>query len=292
MENDNNRLFCWSRSLQLKIKEYKSMGLQYGDFTILDSYELEAGKGQFGKYIISLATQPILDSGELNQLSIKAYKLAELIEMSFKYICGAVMFCPVESMDKHRKQFLIAGMCAEGWESNYKQVNQKLRTGHGLYIEIHPSSSYCHVELPYSPLIDLRVILEQYNKVKPEIRYLMWLNYEADKSTPMLRYMAYGKVLEIINAKYPLRNKKYDDRIETYFPDMKDAFGDVTIHKLMDWANNRADTRHYIKDKNTIVAHMPLTYEEKGIYESLIDNLAINVIRKEFGLEMVLLVDD
>ena len=57
----------------------------------------------------------------------------------------------------------------------------------------------------------------------------------------------------------------------------------------MNWANNRADPRHYAAQKKTVKAHPFLSYEELGIYEPLIDNLAFNEVRTSFGLFPVVL---
>lgn len=122
------------------------------------------------------------------------------------------------------------------------------------------------------------------------IRYLMRLNYEAELASEMTRSLVYGKVLEIIDAIHPLpKGSKKDKRIEEYYPCMQELFNGITIKDLMNWANNRADTRHYVAQKKNVKAHPFLSYEELGIYEPLIDNLAFNEVRTSFGLFPVVL---
>ena len=70
---------------------------------------------------------------------------------------------------------------------------------------------------------------------------------------------------------------------------MQELYKGVTIKDLMNLANNRADTRHYVAQKKNVKAHPFLSYDELGIYEPLIDNLAINEVRRHFDLLPVLL---
>lgn len=103
--------------------------------------------------------------------------------------------------------------------------------------------------------------------------------------------MVYGKVLEIINAIHPIpkgKGKK-DTRIEEFYGEIKDLFKGKTIKNLMDLANNRADTRHYVAHHNDNVEPHPfMSYDELGEYGPLIDLLAINEVRIRFGLPMML----
>ncbi len=145
-----------------------------------------------------------------------------------------------------------------------------------------------YAQILKSPLSELKVILENYNSLDSNIKYLMRLNYEADAASDTIRCLVYGKVLEILDALHPLHGKS-DKRIEEYYKGMEDVYGTVTIKDLMGLANNRADTRHYVARKGDVKSHPFLTFEELGVYGPLIDNLAINEVRRQFGLEMVLL---
>lgn len=293
MNNSGEKLFCWSVPLRVLIEKYKGIGFKIEvkgeSFTIFDEYALPEKNKSYGEYKIVIATDGITDPSELNKRSITLQKLTEELTMMMKYATGAVLFSKTIGMDRHRRRLLLAGASTEGWNSNYKEVDRKLRTGKDLYLEIELEPSYAHVQLEESPLIALQTIFRKYFLLDENIRYLMNLNYEADMATPALRYMAYGKVLEIINVLYPLEGKT-DKRIAQNFPELQEMYGEITIKRLFDWANNRAESRHYIAEKATGKPHPSFTYEELGTYGSLIDNLAINVIRRAVGLMPIVMV--
>ena len=76
-------------------------------------------------------------------------------------------------------------------------------------------------------------------------------------------------------------------RIEEHFPELTDIFDGYTIRDLFNLANNRKETRHYIKDKATVSAHESLTEEERIKMFNCTFSLMINVLREKFGLSRV-----
>ena len=280
-----NELVYESIPLNLLIKKYEPIQFEYGKYTYSDRYIPPKKTQKYGSYVLKISTGEMTEQGQLNSSSIELRQHAEFVTMLFKYVTGASLFKDEEGIDLRRKRVLVAGECPEGWSSNYNELNDLLDCN---TFRIGPIRMYSkpYAQIPISPLYELRLILKQYNKVNYTIHYLMRLNYEADVASKMIRGLVYGKVLEIIDAIHPLpkgKGKK-DNRIEDYYSGMQEMFKGMTIKDLMGLANNRADTRHYAAQKDNVIAHPFLSYEELGIYEPLIDNLAINEVRKSFGL--------
>ena len=284
-----NELIYESIPLNLFIRKYDPIQFTHGGYTYSDNYTPPKDKQKYGAYVLKISTGEITEQRQLNGISMKLRQHAEFVTMLFKYVTGASLFKEEDSIDLHRKRVIFAGECPDGWSSNYNELNKLLdRNPIQMGVRRMPSKPYAQISI--SPLYELQLILKQYNRVPDAIRYLMRLNYEADLASEMTRSLVYGKVLEIIDAIHPLpKGSKKDKRIEEYYPCMQELFNGITIKDLMNWANNRADTRHYAAQKKNVKAHPFLSYEELGIYEPLIDNLALNEVRKSFDLLPVVL---
>ena len=284
-----NELIYETIPLNLLIQKYDPIHFECGGYTYSDKYIPPKDKQNYGTYVLRISAGEISEQGQLNGISMKLRQHAEFITMVFKYVTGASLFKNEDSIDLHRQRVIFAGECPDGWSSNYNELNKLLdRNPIQMGVRRMPSKPYAQISI--SPLYELQLILKQYNRVPDAIRYLMRLNYEADLASEMTRSLVYGKVLEIIDAIHPLpKGSKKDKRIEEYYPCMQELFNGITIKDLMNWANNRADTRHYAAQKKNVKAHPFLSYEELGIYEPLIDNLAFNEVRTSFGLFPVVL---
>ena len=283
-----NELVYESIPLNLLIRKYKPFQFEYCGYTYSDKYIPPKEKQKYGSYVLKISTGEMTEQSQLNGYSMKLRQHVEFVTMLFKYITGASLFKDEDGIDLRRKRVLVAGECPEGWSSNYNELNDLL--DHNTF-RIGPIHMFLkpYAQILISPLYELQLILMRYDRVNETIRYLMHLNYEADVASKMIRCLVYGKVLEIIDAIHPLQPGKKDNRIEKYYDGMQEMFQGMTIKDLMGLANNRADTRHYAAQKNNIIAHPFLTYEELGRYEVLIDNLAINEVRINFGLPTILL---
>lgn len=283
-----NELIYETIPLNLLIQKYDPIQFECGGYTYSDKYIPPKDKQHYGAYVLRISTGEISEQGQLNGISMKLRQHAEFVMMLFKYVTGASLFKIEDSIDLHRQRVIFAGECPDGWSSNYNELDKLLdHSPFQLGVRRVPSKPYA--QIPISPLYELQLILKQYNRVSEPIRYLMRLNYEAELASEMVRSMVYGKVLEIIDAIHPLQKSKKDNRIEEYYPCLQELFKGMTIKDLMCLANTRADTRHYVAQKDNVKAHPFLSYEELGIYEPLIDNLAINEVRVNFGLLPVLL---
>ena len=215
--------------------------------------------------------------------------MSELVTMLFKYITGASIFFDPDGIDLHRKRILVAGECPAGWSSNFEEICASLSIG-PIFIGVPRLLLKPNVQILLSPLYELHIMLLQYWKLDATTQYLMRLNYEADLASNIIRGMAYGKVLEIIDAIHPLPKGrgKNDTRIKEYYSEIQELFKGKTIKNLTDLANNRADTRHYVAQKDDVKPHPFMNYDELGEYGPLIDMLAINEVRMKFGLPMLL----
>lgn len=284
------KLILKSNSLDLRIETYEQITFKHGNFVYYDTYMQPELNRINGKYVIYVETPDINVARDLNRISIELNVHVEMIMVFFKYITGACLFsAAAESFDMRRKRFICANRCPDGWSSNYDEVEEILNDNPSkIRVKLMQGVRYAHIS--ESPLKELKMMLEKYDSINPNIKYLMRLNYEADLASDNTRCLVYGKVLEIIDALHPYHGRT-DNRIHEFYPDLQSIFGNMTIKKLMELANNRADTRHYIAEKVGVKSHPFLTYEEIGEYTSLIDNLAINEVRRQFGLPMVEVIE-
>lgn len=285
-----NKLIYESIPLNLLIEKYEPHQFEFGGYTFSDKYIPPKEKQMYGSYILKIATGEITESRQLNEYSVKLSQMSKLVTMLFKYITGASIFFDQDGIDLRRKQVLVAGECPAGWSSNFEELCGSLSSS-PIFIGVPIILSKPYVSILLSPLYELHIMLLQYWKLDATTRYMMHLNYEADLASNMIRGMAYGKVLEIINAIHPLRKGKgkKDTRIEEFYGEIKELFKGKTIKKLMDLANNRADTRHYVAhNKDNVEPHPFMNYDELGEYGPLIDMLAINEVRMSFGLPIML----
>jgi hypothetical protein len=285
----NNILTYQSIPLSLQIDNYSDMRFEYNGYLYYDSFVPAQSNFIHDTYTLFVATKELMNMSDLNKTSIALYSHVENIKMFVKYITGANMFTTPRSFDRHRKCFICANQCSEGWVSNYEDIKERLDKNK-YQIKVSPMHSNMYAKIPDSPLKELKIILKNYDSLDRNIKYLMRLNYEADMASDFTRNLIYGKVLEIIDALHPLHGGK-DRRIEEFYGGSESLYGDMTIKKLMGLANNRAETRHYVAKKGEIVPHESLTYEELGVYAPLIDNLAINEVRMRLDLPMVTVIE-
>ena len=99
--------------------------------------------------------------------------------------------------------------------------------------------------------------------------------------------MLIGKALEIVNTIYPYERHrgKDDDRIKRFHPELAPIFGKVTLKDLMEWSNKRQETRHYMR--NLKDSHPRLTEEEREKLYMCSVELITNIVRKQFGLNLL-----
>lgn len=286
---NKHTLIYKSIPLNLLIREYEPISFEFDGYTFYDSYTPpKSSNSSHGEYFLFIKTSNLETAEQLNRTSLELYSLAEKIQVYLKYITGTTLFVTPQSFDIRRKRFICANSCPEGWSSNYDDVEEELDTNQ-YKIKVSPMVPSIYAQIPKSPLIELKVILENYSSLDSNIKYLMRLNYEADSASDNIRCLVYGKVLEIIDALHPYHGH-VDNRITEVYPELQSIFSDMTIKKLMGLANNRADTRHYVAEKGDVKSHPFLTYEEIGEYTSLIDNLAVNEVRMHFNLPSVEIV--
>ncbi len=284
-----NELIYESIPLNLLIQKYEPLQFEYGGYTFSDKYIPPKEKQKYGSYILKIATGEMTESRQLNGSSVKLSQMSELVTMLFKYITGASIFFDQDGIDLRRSRVLLAGECPAGWSSNFEELSASLSTS-PIFFGVPRLLLKPNIQIPLSPLYELRIMLLQYWKLDSTTQYLMRLNYEADLASNIIRGMAYGKVLEIIDAIHPLPKGrgKNDTRIEEYYGGIQELFKGKTIKNLMDLANNRADTRHYVAQKDDVKPHPFMNYDELGEYGPLIDMLAINEVRMKFGLPMMI----
>ena len=97
--------------------------------------------------------------------------------------------------------------------------------------------------------------------------------------------MLLSKALEMVNAMHPLNGK--DDRIQTLLPELVDQFKGTTIKDMLNLANNRKETRHYVDKSKETLSHQAMSEDELKLFYSFTNQLCLNLLRRSLGLNMV-----
>ena len=108
---------------------------------------------------------------------------------------------------------------------------------------------------------------------------------DADLASFTSRYMLLSKALEMINAMYPLKGT--DNRIQTLLPELVDKFDGMTLKDLMNLANNRKETRHYVDRSDDSLSHPAMSEDELKLFYSKSNQLCLNILRRSLGLGLV-----
>ena len=138
---------------------------------------------------------------------------------------------------------------------------------------------------------ELHIALNNYDSLDEGIKDLMAVHNSAVESDERACYLIMGKLIDMINWLYPLKQKhRLDRRIKETFPELIPFFGDTTIKDLMGIANSRKETRHYNASPQS--PHPALTNREAILYFQRIDILALDIVRIRLGLPKIAVEDE
>lgn len=276
-----------SKILNLDFNNYEEGRLVFKNkYIIKDSYSPAIDTQSHGEYIITLETSEIRNENDLLREASNLRAITGVITLLFKCVLGSALNTPERSMKSFTRTYYIPGEMPTGWSSNYDDVKTELEKNKTV-LSVVSVNSIPFAELPQSPFSDLSKALQNYDRLSAEIKDLLSIINSADLVLDAARYMLLGKALEIVNSLYPLKGKA-DLRIKNEFPELSDTFGMTTIKDLHNLANNRKESRHYIKDKPTTSPHPSMTEDERKKFYDLINLLCISIVRKALGLETVL----
>lgn len=283
------RLIYTSNPLSLVIENYEPMSFEYNGWEVSDKYECSDGNE---KYSVIVSSKEVSTNDELESILKIGKSVIEKISTIIPFVSLLSLRRPLFD-DIEQTTFKNAGIhtAPKGWSFNYIEVVKNVKHS-GLILYITDERSIQHVKTTRHPLIELKYILENYDSLSEKYRFLIFLHNAILESEDANRYMLIGKALEIVNAIYPYERQRgrSDDRIERLHPELLTVFGATTIKDLIEWSNNRQESRHYVGRGTN--PHPPLTMEEKEQLYTCSVYLITNIIRLQLGLEVITFKQD
>lgn len=287
------RLSFISDSMDVEIKNYIECTFEYDKWIVSDIYKLNEKKPHLSQYSIVVSSPVIGTEGEMNDYRSKGEKVVKRIT-HFIPICGL----PSLNSPKYTSFFSDVSIVdyqkpPKGWKTNYNELKEIFiapqKSKFTFTVSVEGYKRYSIIDS--SPLDDLNVIMNNYDTIGEEVKFLIFLNNAILTSTDSNVYMLIGKALEIINAIYPIKGRK-DNRIKDCFPELENVYEGHTIKDLMGLCNNRKETRHYIKDKIRLIPHESLSKEEGLLLFKFSTNLIMNVIRDKLELPHIAIIHE
>lgn len=280
------RLQLKTHSINLLIENYKPYVVSItGGFLIKDTYK-PIFNGERGEYHLIIEYCNDAPNDSLFDVAIQMNKIASLINKCFKYVTCLTIGEQGLNFDSYTKTVLYPGDPPKGWETNYYEVSS---SNTGISFSIIGDHYSTHEE---SPLLDLRTAISNYNKLEQAMKDLVDLHLSFDFANDTVRYLIFGKAIEIIDTKFPIinSNRNRDNRIEYYWPHLSEVFKDKTIKDyLRKLSNTRKETRHYINQADKSSSHPPMSTEERKLFYELTDTLIFTIIREKLGLSPIMI---
>lgn len=283
-----NVLSFKTKTVYACIDKYEKYSFNYQGWTVSDNYVLNEKSPRHSQYSICITSPSISNEDELNSYSLQGRKIAEIITELIP-ISGLPSLDPPKYKSFCNNRVFVAYKSApNGWSSNYSTILSSLNreSDNNCHLDIKVEGFIQYSLLEQTPLHEIQHMLEHYDGVKESIKFLLFLNNSILSANDINVFMLIGKALEMINDIYPYKNHQgsKDRRIEQYFPELQDVFKDTTIKKLLDWSNNRKETRHYNDNKNGKDPHDSLSSNERKTLYRCSTSLIVNVIRHAFKL--------
>ena len=286
----SNHLIITSKPLLIDINSYEAGRAIIRGYKILDSYDPQDSLNH-GRYRIIIKSPSICCEDELEKAAEEIRTLINDITLLLKCILGESINVSDNVFDSFTKEVIFIDQMPIGWTSNYQEIKKRIEKQEKIKILVKGWVEH-YFHLKESPFNDLIKALNSYDKLTMQHRDLLSIINEIDIVSKTSRYMLIGKGLEIVDSFYPLEHNRKDNRIQHLFPECTGLFKGITLKKLLELANTRRESRHYIADKKTSTPHPQMTEKELKRYYQSSNLLFINVLRKALGLEVVTLVSD
>ncbi len=283
----NNILYFRTKPVYVCIDKYEAYSFDYKGWIISDDYVVNERTPRHSQYSICISSPNLTNQDELKNFSLQEQKIADIIT-------ELIPISGLPSLNSPKFNSFSSNLALEdyksapnGWSSNYETVLSSLNkeSVNKCNLNVSIKGFVYPTALEQSPLHEIHHMLELYDDAEDSIKFLLFLNNSILSAKDINVYMLIGKALEIVDAIYPYHGKEKDDnRIEFFFPELSETFGEHTIKGLCHWCNKRQETRHYVKDKTNIIPHHALSAEERKTLYRCSTNLIINVVRHAFGL--------
>lgn len=284
---NSHHLTFTTDSIDVCINNYEPYSFEYDGWTVSDKYVHNEKKDRGSNYKFVITSPSFHKEEMLNNYVIIGQDIINIITPLIP-VCGIPSLNYPKLKNFLKDQNIIDPKSSpQGWSSDYNDVLEQIKAEKGekmhVFIECMGISRFSTIN--DSPLKELHIMLNKYDSLSEDVRFLIFLNYSILTSDNFNVFMLIGKALEIINAMYPFKHNhgKEDKRIDELFPELIDTFQGITIRNLMDLSNNRQETRHFIDKKNHL-PHESLTRDERINLYRCSTSLMLNVLRDKFGL--------
>ena len=281
----NRILVAKSKSINIDLEYYVAGRSVVRGYLIKDDYCPPASIIDHGRYIIKIESPLIQDESDLCKYSRSIKVFAQRLTVLTKCVLGQALNTSPWETDSFTKRIELIGQMPDGWQSNYSSIQEELDKKKRLHLHIEEVEPHHFFTLNASPFSDYIKALKQYAQLKPIERDLLQVLNDADLVSFTGRYMLLSKALEIVNAMHPL--KRTDDRIQILLPELVQQFNGATIKDMMNLANNRKETRHYVDKSKDTLCHQAMSEEELKTFYSFTNQLCLNLLRRSLGLDIV-----
>jgi hypothetical protein len=196
----------------------------------------------------------------------------------------------------------VYGEGPERWQTNYKDVDraiERARSHSRFIIEGEWSLELMQsILLPTWPLKRALNILEQYRSTSVATRFLIELHYQSLTSRDTASQLLFlAKTLELVESLLPDPKRKSDSKQKRAFKQkhLPEAvtraleYGQDTLHKLFDIANNKQETRHIKYNPKTASLPPQITADERRSFLHNADLIIRGVVALQFGIEPIIL---
>ena len=270
------------------IDKYEKYSFNFQGWTVSDNYVLNENSPHHSQYSICITSPSISNQDELADYSFLGQKIADIITELIPISGLPSLNSPRFKSFFSNKALVDYKSAPNGWSSNYvtilSSLNKESRNNCNVDIKVEGFIQYSVLEK--SPLHEIQHMQELYDGIEDSVKFLLFLNKSILSANDINTYMLIGKALEIAFAIGIHNTPKWKEErpIRNCYPEFAELFQNITFGNLFDWSNHRKESRHYIKDKSNIEAHIPLTDEERTSFYRCSINLITIVVRDVFGL--------
>ena len=280
------RLIYTSNPLSLVIANYEPMSFEYNGWIVSDEYACNKKYGTLSEYRIKVSSNEICNDEDLNSAAYQGRELTDIITKLLPYVAFVSLNEPQCVNSTRTETSIIVNSPTKGWTNNYNEVESYLVTQDGISFKVicEYDGTIHYAKMINSPLNELKTMLEAYEGLSNNYKFLIFLHNAIKESEDINRYMLIGKALEIVNAIYPYQRGRQDRRIQENHPELLPFFEGTTLKNLIGLSNSRQESRHYINQSTD--SHPKLSEEEAGKLYLCSVLLITNIIRKVCGLEV------
>ena len=232
----NMHIVYKSKPMPIHIDEYEHNSFEYDKWIISDDYrELKFG---YEYRIIVSTKETIKDYNDLTYDSILTSGFVEKLTMLLKYALGISLNSPHNQIFHKRIRTVDFREIPKGWDANIDEIDTYLMETLTSFTRAVPIPTNGNMKT--SILDELHIALNNYDSLDEGIKDLIAVHNSAVESDERACYLIMGKLIDMINWLYPLKQKhRLDRRIKETFSELIPFFGDTTIKDLMGIANSR-----------------------------------------------------